>query len=535
MGSSMYKYLLPVLLSLLISPAMALTFKSGQSLSGNSSGNDSQNAGVSIEEANALILDEIVRTPFIAQSCSTFFDEHIRSHPTSDCFVLAELNQQYEVPIRDVDINIWNTMMLLDAKPKGAGVTLHAFTYNNTVKWGTNSDARPQTHMVTLNINDLSTLAEKSALAATERVFALVPRRLRFDDYDNDGATEILLLANLEDGRLRSSSWRDRNYIYDFADSTLKAFGTPQFSHDLMIADFNRDGHSDILDHYYGVPGNPSGVEHCNLKTGECRHYFIDNLLDNGFTAFTQNDNGGIMFGPCANKGGLELCWLDVQETDGQLEFEAIAQHKLRDRPTDKATFLLWTGDIGSEDGTYQNKSKTIFNLLDRPWISHMTDFDGDGDEDTLAFDVEVTCKRPKSQDYFDKIKDCERDAKALFFENLDGKDVRLSQTIPVAYNGQNTLLTGDVNRDGLADIYGYRDQWHVYDCNRQFTMVFLNDGDGGFQLMAKDDLRNNFGQYGCENGSVFFKHGDDHYRLFTTQKKPGPSIAYLAIEKFIN
>lgn len=531
----MSRFLLIVVLSMIISHAHALTFKSGQSISGESSGNASQSSEAGITDANDLILDEFVRAPYGVQNCTTLFDDHVRIHPKANCFILAELSQPYEVPVRNVDVNIWNTMMLLDAKPSGAGVTLHAFTYNQTVKRGEDSVLRPQSHMVSLTIDDLSVLSDQSAIVSTERVFALVPRRLRFGDYDNDGATETLLLANLEDGRLRSSSWRDRNYIFDFAEGTLKAFGTAQFSHDLMIADFDRDGHSDVLDHYYGVPGNPSGIEHCNLKTGNCRHYFIDNLLDNGFTAFTQGENGGMMFGPCSDKGGLELCWLDVTEGGGQLEFSTIAKHKLRDRPREKATFLTWTGDIDSKEGTYQNNSKTIFNLLDRPWISHMTDFDGDGDEDTLAFDVEVTCKRPRSQNYFDRIKDCKRDAEALFFRNIDGKNVTLSQTIPVAYNGQNTLITGDVNRDGLPDIYGYRDQWHVYDCDRQFTMAFLSDGKGGYRLMTKDDLLNNFGQYGCENGSVFFKHGDDHYRLFTTQKEAGPSIAYLAIEKFAN
>ena len=120
-----------------------------------------------------------------------------------------------------------------------------------------------------------------------------------------------------------------------------------------------------------------------------------------------------------------------------------------------------------------------------------------------------------------------------MFFENVGGEDVKLLQTIPVDYRGQNKLLTGDVNRDGLADIYGYRDQWHVNDCNKQFSMVFLNDGDNGYKLMGKDHLVNNFGKYGCENGSVFFEHKGANYRVFTTQKVAGPSKAYLAIEVF--
>ena len=52
-----------------------------------------------------------------------------------------------------------------------------------------------------------------------------------------------------------------------------------------------------------------------------------------------------------------------------------------------------------------------------------MTDFDRDGDEDTLAFDVKVRCEKPKIQDYFDRNKDCEREANALFFENVGGED----------------------------------------------------------------------------------------------------------------
>jgi hypothetical protein len=488
-------------------------------------------------DASELILDTIAREPFKASKCRDVFYRNLRLHSKSDCFVLAELDHPYEVPVRQDDTNIWNTMMMLEAQPTTTGgVSLHAYTYDQTVKRGTDSDVRPKTHLVTVEIKDPSLLQDGLNISAKEWEFALVPRRLTFEDIDLDGDTELLLLANQEDGRIRlknGSSWKDKNYIFSPSDNTLKSFGTPQFSHDLMISDFDQDGHIEVLDHYYGVPGKRGGVEHCNLKTGECKHYFIDKLLDNGFTTFTQNDSGGMMFGPCADKGGLELCWLNVRNKNGKLKFSKIAKHKLRKRPRDKTKFLTWTGNIDYKQGTFEDNSKTVFNLLDRPWISHMTDFDKDGDEDTLAFDVKVKCEKPKNQKYFDRNKDCKREANALFFENIDGKTVKLLQSIAVDYQGQNKLLTGDVNRDGLPDIYGYRDQWHVNDCNKQFTMVFINDDNGGYKLMEKDDLINNFGKYGCENGSVFFEHDGTNYRLFTTQKVAGPSTAYLAIEVF--
>ena len=486
------------------------------------------------QDASELILDAKIREPFKASNCRDFFNDNLRLFPESNCFILAELNHPYEVPVHHGATNIWNTMMMLDAQPTTTGgVSLNAYTYDQTVEFGTNNDIRPKPHLVSVEINDLSQLQDELSIPAKEWEFALVPRRLSFGDYDSDGDIELLLLANLEDGRLRSSSWKDKNYIFTASDTTLKSFGTPQFSHDLMISDFDRDGHIEVMDHYYGVPGKRSGIEHCNLETGECKHYFIDKLLDNGFTSFTQNDAGGVMFGPCAGKAGLELCWLNVRHNNGKLKFSTIAKHKLGERPKDRTKFLTWTGNLDYKQGTFENDSKTIFNLLDRPWISHMTDFDRDGDEDTVAFDVKVRCEKPKNQDYFERNKDCERKANALFFENVGGEDVKLLQTIPVDYRGQNKLLTGDVNRDGLADIYGYRDQWHVNDCNKQFSMVFLNDGDNGYKLMGKDHLVNNFGKYGCENGSVFFEHKGANYRVFTTQKVAGPSKAYLAIEVF--
>jgi hypothetical protein len=488
-------------------------------------------------DASKLILDTIVREPFKASKCRDVFEGNVRLHSKSDCFVLAELDHPYEVPVHQGATNIWNTMMMLDAQPTmTGGVSLHAYTFDQTVEFGTDSEIRPKTHLVTVEIKDPSLLQDGLNIAAKEWEFALVPRRLSFRDIDLDGDIELLLLANQEDGRLRlknGSSWRDKNYIFSPSRNTLKSFGTPQFSHDLMTSDFDQDGHIEVMDHYYGVPGKRSGLEHCNLKTSKCKHYFINKLLDNGFTAFAQNGAGGMMFGPCAGKAGLELCWLDVRSDKGKLKFIKIAKHKIGERPQDKTKFLTWTGNIDYKQGTFENDTKTIFNLLDRPWISHMTDFDGDGDKDTLAFDVKVKCEKPKNQKYFDRTKDCKRKANALFFENIEGKDIKLSQTIPVDYNGQNKLLTGDVNRDGSADIYGYRDQWHVNDCNKQFTMVFLNDGNNGYKLMKKEELVNNFGKYGCENGSIFFEHNDVNYRLFTTQKVAGPSKAFLAIEVF--
>ena len=488
-------------------------------------------------DASELILDTIAREPFKASKCRDVFYRNLRLYSKSDCFVLAELDHPYEVPVHQGATNIWNTMMMLEAQPTTTGgVSLHAYTYDQTVEYGTDSDVRPKTNLVTVEIKDPSLLQDGLNISAKEWEFALVPRRLTFKDIDLDGDTELLLLANQEDGRIRlknGSSWKDKNYIFSPSQNTLKSFGTSQFSHDLMISDFDQDGHIEVMDHYYGVPGKRSGIEHCNLKTGKCKNYFINKLLDNGFTAFTQNGAGGMMFGHCADKAGLELCWLDVRSNSGKLKFSKIAKHKLGERPRDKTKFLTWTGNIDYKQGTFEDDTKTVFNLLDSPWISHMTDFDKDGDEYTLALDVKVKCEKPKNQEYFDRNKDCKREANALFFENIDGKSVNLLQSISVDYHVQNKLLTGDVNRDGLPDIYGYRDQWHVNDCNKQFTMVFLNNDNEGYKLMEKEDLINNFGKYGCENGSVFFEHNGTNYRLFTTQKVAGPSTAYLAIEVF--
>ena len=106
-------------------------------------------------------------------------------------------------------------MMMLDAQPTTTGgVSLNAYTYDQTVEFGTNNDIRTKTHLVSIEINDLSQLQDELSIPAKEWELALVPRRLSFGDYDSDGDIELLLLANLEDGRLRSSSWKDKNYIF---------------------------------------------------------------------------------------------------------------------------------------------------------------------------------------------------------------------------------------------------------------------------------------------------------------------------------
>jgi hypothetical protein len=224
-------------------------------------------------DASELILDAKVRKPFKASNCKDYFYNNLRLNSKSDCFVLAKLDHPYEVPVHHGAKNIWNTMMMLDAQPTTTGgMSLNAYTYDQTVKTGTNSDARPKTHLVSVVLNDLLLLEGGLTVPAKEWELALVPRRLSFVDIDVDGDIELLLLANQEDGRLRSSSWKDKNYIFSPSDNTLKSFGTPQFSHDLMISDFDQDGHVEVLDHYYGVPGKRGGVEHCNLKTGKCKH-----------------------------------------------------------------------------------------------------------------------------------------------------------------------------------------------------------------------------------------------------------------------
>ena len=133
---------------------------------------------------------------------------------------------------------------------------------------GESSNKQPFSHLAVIDIPNLIKFLKKFKSTKLKTLHASpYSRRLDTIDTDNDGDKEIVYLSNREDGRNRNSSWKDVNYIFDLNNSSLTKFGSSNFSHDLMYADFNKDGYFEIIDYFYDPGGQ---IEVCDLKTNKC-------------------------------------------------------------------------------------------------------------------------------------------------------------------------------------------------------------------------------------------------------------------------
>jgi len=355
-------------------------------------------------------------------------------------------------------------------------------------------------------------------------------------DIDSDGNKEIVYLGNREDGRNRNSSWKDFNYIFDLNSNELKSFGSPHFSHDLMYFDFNQDGYYEIIDYFYGDQ-KPGAIEVCDMKNYKCRKAKkANNFIDIGFNHILPSKKGAIIFGSCPGLGNTTFCWSKVTSKKNKLKFEKLDSYQFKEKPTDKANFLIWTGDINDKPGYWvEGSDKKIFKMADRAWISTAIDFNKDGNTDSIGVAKDVVCKRKDNSKPFDRGKDCKTEEFLYVFKNNDDKSFEKHQVMPVSLNGSFRIETADINKDGTDDLYGFKEDWFNpwIDCKKQVSAMYFNQDNKSFEQASKSFNQENFGLYGCERASSFFKNNNNYYRLFITIPSTDSKFAYLGIERY--
>ena len=216
-----------------------------------------------------IINENITFKPF---KCNQIKSEFIRTKSENECLVIQKLENSYEVKHQKYSDNTWNTPQLIKYINNKEGEKIIAHTWNNVVEWGKKSDKQPFSHLVNISLDSLDNLFNKNniELKSNHISLPLTARRMNVLDVDSDGNKEIIYLGNREDGRNRNSSWKDVNYIFDLNNNELKSFGSSHFSHDLMYFDFNKDGHYEIIDYFYGDQ-KPGAIEVCDIKTNKCR------------------------------------------------------------------------------------------------------------------------------------------------------------------------------------------------------------------------------------------------------------------------
>ena len=507
-----------------------LTFSDGKQVDGSQS-NSSQTSS-EIQTINSK------KQSFKPFDCKKLKTEFLRINKRNDCLIIQELSKEYEVKSHDFDTNTWNRSLLLRYINNKDGEKIVAHTWNNVVAWGDNSKKQPFSHLVVIDIANISEIFSNNLnqISSSHYDLPLTARRLDTIDTDNDGDKEIVYLSNREDGRSRDSSWKDFNYIFDLNDNSLSKFGSSQFSHDLMYADFNNDGFFEIIDYFYD-PGPQ--IEVCDLKTKKCtKSKNANQFIDIGFNHILPSKDGAIMFGGCPNLGDTTFCWSKINYKNNKLTFNKLDNYELKSKPNDRAKFLIWTGDVQKKPGYWvEGTNKKEFKQADRAWISTTIDYNKDGFVDSIGLEKEVVCKRNDITKPFSRSGgDCKDEAFLYIFKNIGDNNFEKHQIIPTSINDSFRIEKADINKNGTIDLYGFKqgyyNPWNA--CNvPQLKSIYLNQKNEYFEHATNKFVKENFGLYGCERMSNFFEKNGQYYRLFITMPFGESEVAYLGIENY--
>ena len=523
-----------ILFFLILIPTLSwgLTFKDGKQVDDSSSSTSSTN------NSSQSVKNESKTKSFQPFDCKKLNTDYLRVNKRNDCLIIQELSNEYEVKSHEVDPNTWNRSLLLRYIDNSDGEKIVAHTWNNVVKWGESSNKQPFSHLVVIDIPNLSKIFESNInqLNSKHYTLPLTARRLDTIDTDNDGDKEIVYLSNREDGRNRNSSWKDVNYIFDLNDNTLSKFGSSHFSHDLMYIDFNNDGYFEIIDYYYDPGGQ---IEICDLKTNKCsKSKKANQYVDIGFNHILPSNDGAIMFGGCPNLGDTTFCWAKVNYENNKINFKKLDNYELKPKPTDEAKFLIWTGDVNKQQGYWvKGSDKKEFKQADRAWMSATIDYNKDGFVDTIGIEKEVLCKRNDVSKPFNRSGgDCKEEVFLYVFKNINDEKFEKHQIIPTTINDTFRIEKADIDKDGTIDLYGFKqgyyNPWSVCD-RQQLKSIYFNKKNEYFEHASSKFIKENFGLYGCERASNFFEQDGQYYRLFITTPDKESKVAYLGIENY--
>jgi hypothetical protein len=522
-----------LLILILSSLSYGLTFKDGKQVDGSQSNSSSQTT-TKLQTSKT----ESELKSFAPFDCRKLKTEYLRINNQNDCLIIQKLSNQYEVKSHDVDPNTWNRSQLIRYIDNRDGEKIIAHTWNNVVEWGQSSNKQPFSHLVVIDIPNLNKIFESnfSQLSSNHYTLPLMARRLDTIDTDNDGDKEIIYLSNREDGRNRNSSWKDVNYIFDLNDNSLSKFGSSHFSHDLMYTDFDGDGFFEVLDYFYDPGGQ---IEVCDLKTNKCSKVKNSSqFIDIGFNHILPSNDGAIMFGGCPNLGDTTFCWSKINYKSNKLSFSKLDNYELKPQPKDEANFLIWTGDVQKKPGYWvEGSNKKEFKQADRAWMSASIDFNNDGYMDSIGIEKEVVCKRKDLSKPFSRSGgDCKDEAFLYVFKNMNDNKFKKHQIIPTTINDTYRIEKADVDKDGTLDIYGFKQSYYNpwMACKYpQLKSIYLNKKNEYFEHASNKFIKDNFGQYGCERMSNFFKKDGQYYRIFITIPDAESAFAYLGIENY--
>ncbi len=284
-------------------------------------------ANLQKDDENSVVhkLNSEIKT-FKPFDCKKLDTEYLRINELNDCLIIQELRNEYLIKPQKIDPNTWNKPLLLRYLDNHKDGKILAHTWNNIVEWGGESNEQPFSHLVVLEIPNLFNLfnGNSEQISSEHITLPLTARRINTLDVNKDGNKEIIYLSNREDGRNRKNNWKDFNYIYDLNKKNLKQFGTPNFSHDLMSFDFNKDGFIEIIDYFYGE-GKPSAIEICDLKNEKCwLSREIAKFVDIGFNHIFSSKNGAIIFGGCPGLGDTSFCWSNISFNNEKINLSKI-------------------------------------------------------------------------------------------------------------------------------------------------------------------------------------------------------------------
>jgi hypothetical protein len=476
---------------------------------------------------NVLPVEPIdIKVSLEAKSCT-----HLNSDAISrKCVLIGKLETKRTVG-KQQDERIWTNPQFLEQRINQNGdVEIIGFGWDRVVANGSRTNKRPRAEIfrIAIDLDNVFQKEYKGTISLNSLVSVPISaRRVDLADIDNDGLTELVFASNLEDGRGSTTSWADYNYIFDFEDGELYEFSEKQFSHDLMIGDFNLDSELEILDFGRKQGNGKEQVSLCTQKAERCKSFNISNVIGMDKSSLSiDKDGSGIIFGNC--KGGMSSwCWASARYSDGRLTVKKIDDYEVGSGNI-KFKFKTWTGDIVTKTGSkvegYSPYEKVMMDS--DSWNSSQFDIDADGDFDTVTSHVTRVCSKLKSEAYFEK---CQGEGRLMVFENQDSK-FNLSYSVPANGLSSTEIKKVDFNGDGNLDLYGFTA--YFKSCEKQLEVLLLGNGDGTFKSPYKSLLDDKMGQYGCELGSYFFTNEGNLYRAFLATESMTSQEVYVGLEQ---